>query len=743
MKIMKIGFKTTCFFLLLIFIRLLTGCQNPEKNVYENYSWINEIRDDHPRLFFNKESFKQIRDRALMDEHELFMEMKHRVDLMSGQKIEFTDPLAPDGSQNADHMYGTRAAEAAFMYLVLGDEKYLDLSKEILVNLVDYYTLRNENNLNIQWYAFSRINALAAYDWIYNDLSEKKKRDIGKPLLHAVNDMQSADKGPVFRKNYGDIKTGFYGPPCLPWYAGIVFYKTGIDDSLSIRLIQKGYDDHTALLKYRSDVSGDDGGAASAVLGYCMGAYPWAEYNFFHTFNSATGLDLTQEWPYVPTFINYIFWNWLPGDKQFGYGDANHRDNDLPLRYLHIHLSQMIHFYGKTQPDLISLAKWMQTKVQRQEQDVFPFTRFLLTNTCDEIKPEGPSENLPRARHFENMGQLFMTSSSGPDDTYALFTAGGILTQHRHYDNNNFVIFKKGFLTLDTGTRPQPGLHLSHYYARTVAHNCITIKMPGEILPDYWDSGPALSEKEVPVFPNDGGQNNMTGSEVIAFDEKEEYVYIASDATASYHQDKAKLVLRQFVFLPPDHFVIFDRVRSTKPAYKKRWLLHTAAEPAVNSSEICTDHWGGRLFCKTIFPENAELKKIGGPGKQFWSDGRNWALPELKPEDWNYNNMRWLDNNHDLFGQWRIEVTPGKSSMDDIFLHLLQVGDTSLQSMANSIPLKTDDMVGVRFVHEKKKYEVMFFITDQAGGKISIDQNGQPTLEEIFSEKVKPQKGLY
>ena len=743
MKITKTGLSPIHFFLFLSLIGLLTGCKNPNKNVYENYSWISEIRNDHPRLFFHEKSFKQVKDRALNVEKELFLEMKSRIDLIVGQKIEFADPLTPDGSQNRDHMYGTRAAESAFLYLVLEDEKYLDLCKDILVSLVDYYTLRNEHNLNIQWYAFSRINALAAFDWIYNDLTDKERMEIGKPLLHAIDYMPSPGRGTVFRRNTGGIKTGFYGPPCLPWYAGLVFYKTGIDDSLSMALLQKGYDDHTALLKYRSEISGDDGGAASAVLGYCMGAYPWAEYNFFHSFNSATGLDIAQEWKYVPNFINYIFWNWLPGDRQFGYGDANHRENDLPSRYLHLHLSQMIHFYGKSQPELIALAKWMQTQVQRGQQGIFPYARFLLTHNYDEIKPKGPSGQLPRARYFENMGQLFMRSGSGPDDTYALFTAGGSLTQHRHFDNNNFVIFKNGFLTLDTGTRPQPGLHLSHYYARTIAHNCITIRMPGEIMPPYWDSGPALSEKEVPVFPNDGGQNDMMGSEIIAFDEKEHYVYIASDATASYHPDKAELVHRQFLFLPPDHFVIFDRVFSTKPEYKKRWLLHTAAEPTVMSDEFYTDHWGGRLFCKTLYPENAELNKIGGPGKQFWSDGRNWALPELTPDDWNYKNMGWLDNNHDLFGQWRIEVSPGKPDTDDIFLHLIQVGDSSLQSMAGSTPLQIDDMVGVRFTHENKECEVMFFITDKTGGKIMISKNGQKILEEELSDKVKPQEGLY
>jgi hypothetical protein len=105
--------------------------------------------------------------------------------------------------------------------------------------------------------------------------------------------------------------------------------------------------------------------------------------------------------------------------------------------------------------------------------------------------------------------------------------------------------------------------------------------------------------------------------------------------------------------------------------------------------------------------------------------------------------MNWLDNNNELFGQWRIEVTPGKSDTDDIFLHLLQVGDSSLQSMANSTPLKTEDMVGVRFVHENKEFEVIFSITDNTGGKIMVSKNGQKILEEELSDKVKPQEGLY
>ena len=708
---------------------------------FEGDSWTNAIRDEHPRLFFSKESFKAIKERALNEESELFGEMKDRVDALIEREIEFKDPLVRDGSQNSDHEYGTRAAEAAFVYLVTEDKKYLELSKNILIKLVDYYTLRNEHGLNIQWYAFSRINALAAYDWIYNDLTDRERKEIGVPFIKAVYYMlPSSNRKPFFRENTGDIKTGFYGPPSLAWYAGLVFYNEGIDDSMANAMLLKGYNDYTDLLKYRSNCAGDDGGAPSAVLGYCMGAYPWAEFSFFHTMNSALGIYISKEWSYVPNFINYVFWNWLPGNREFGYGDANHYTNDIPLGSMDIHLSQMIHFYGKSHPDLMSIAKWMQTKTERQKQDVFPFIRFLLTNTFDEIKPAVPSDKLPKARHFENMGQIFMRSGSGDDDTYALFTAGGILKQHRHYDNNNFVIFKKGFLTLDTGTRPQPGLHLPNYYCRTIAHNCILIRMPGEKMPNYW-GGPAVSEENLPV-PNDGGQNNLLGSEVTAFDENEEYVYIASDATKSYHEDKADLVVRQFVFLPPDCFVVFDRVKSDRAEYPKTWLLHTAKEPVVLGNEFYADQAEGRLFCRTVFPENAKRIKIGGSGKQFWSDGRNWPMPVLTPDDWNYGRMRLIPDTHELLGQWRMEISPATPAKDDYFLHLLQAGDLSLKYMVESTTLEKDGIAGVKFTYGNKEYEILFNTKDDIGGKISISRDRQKILAEDFTKSVKFQSGL-
>ena len=731
------------FWLSMMILPLIISCTNQKTNIYNDYSWTSRIREDHPRLFFNSLSFKQIKGRASKEEKELFDVIKKRIDDLVGQPVEFKEPYVNDGTQNSDHEYGFRAAESAFLYRVLKEEKYLYLTKNLLKALGDYYTLRNEAQLNIQWYAFSRIGTLCAFDWIYNFLSDKERMEIGAPLLTSISDMMHDGKRKnFFRENTGNYKTGFYGPPCLAWYAGLVFYNAGINDELAEQLLKKGYDDHTSLLEYRSQMAGDDGGAATAVLGYCMGAYPWAEFNFFHTFQSATGLNISKEWSYVPDFLYYIYWNWLPGDKQFGYGDASHFDNNLPLGSMHIHLSQMIHFFGDTRPEMVSLAKWMQTRVKRQAVDAIPFTRFLLLNSYDHISDIEPQLEMPSGMHFENMGQVFTRTGSGPDDTYALFTAGGLISQHRHYDNNNFVIYRNGFRALDTGTRPEPGQHLTHYYCRTVAHNCILIHMPGEIMPRYW-GGPALSEEVLPV-PNDGGQSVQLGSEIVAYDENEDYVYIASDATKSYHKDKSELVLRQFLFLLPDHFVVFDRVISSRPEYKKTWLLHTAAEPIITGKEFVEESGGGKLLCRTLLPENAGLTKIGGPGKQFWSGGRNWPLPVLTPDDWNYRRSAKVPmDTVALLGQWRVEVTPSQPASEDIFLHLIQVGDHTLNTMVNTELLQIGEMTGVRFEYNSKKYEVMFATNGSPAGKITITEIGRTIRDEVLTNKVKAQIGKF
>lgn len=714
---------------------------NEGENHHNSIEWKDKIRPDHPRLFFDEPSLPIIKKRAFNDERETLEKIKHRIDSLIQEKIEFNNVSAPDGGATSNHMWGFRASEAAMLYHLYEDKRYLHYTKNILIELTNYYHLRNNSKLNIHWYAYSQISALCAFDWIYSSLSREEQLSIGSSLLTAINGMiYDGKREKFFRENTSGYKTGFYGPTVLPWYAGLVFYKTGIDDVLAEKLLLKGYDDHMDLLKYRESICGTVGGAATACMEYAFRFYPWAEFNFFHTFNSATGLDITQSWDYPMGYLNYMDWNWLPKNREFGYGDVRHFSNKLPTEDINMHLSQLMHFYGENRPAFTSLAKRLQARTRRRDIETFPFIRFFISEPREEAGNHITANREQSALFFENMGQIFMRSGSGDNDTYALFTSGGILSEHKHFDNNNFVIYKQGYRTLDSGTRPQPGLHLSHYYCRTVAHNCITIKMPGEEMPEYWhgDVLPALSEKIEPI-PNDGGQCRVLGSKVLSFLQNQDYVYIASDATASYHEDKTSFVLRQFVYLLPDVFIVFDKVIATNPEYKKRWLLHTVAEPQMRgTNEFLEESEEGRLICRTLFPEQALVTKIGGPGKQFWSGGKNWALPVLTPDDWNYNIRHWTpEDTHPLVGQWRIEVSPSTEKKKDCFLHVMQVGDLSLQSLPNTEIINKKNEIGVSFDYNSKKYTIVFNTESaKSGGKISIKEDGKVIRNDHFNEGV-------
>jgi heparin/heparan-sulfate lyase len=681
--------------------------------------WQSAIRSDHPRLFFNQDTWAAVKARAIGEESTTFEEMKARVNELAVSVIEVKD-------------YGVQAAESAFVFLVTGEEKYLRLTRQLLSSSISFYHQCYSEKRSVSWYSFSRINAWAAFDWVFDHLPEKERRELGVAFLKATQQVQPTRSRESFsRENWSGPISGFYSTPGILWYAGLAAYGEGIDDELSERFLTDGHDLYHQLLTHRSNAASDDGGSASGALNYALAAYPWAEFNFFHTYKSATGIDIAARWPYVAYLPSYIFWNWLPEGREFGYGDAYHTTNRIRVRDLNLHLSQIVQFYAASMPECGEFAKWLLEQTPREERSAFPFARFLLTDMPDVKAAVQPADRMPSARHFEKMGQTFMRSGSGSEDTYALFTAGGVLEMHKHYDHNNFVIYKNGFLAVDTGTRPEPGQHLTHYYSRTIAHNCVLIRMPGETMPRYWGS-PAPGEEVLPV-PNDGGQREVIGSEVVAFETHPEFSYVAGDATSTYHSGKCQLALRQLIFFPPDHFVVFDRVISKVAEYPKTWLLHTVQEPTVQDGGFSCEHEQGRLLCRTLLPENARLEKTGGSGKQFWSDGRNWPLPA---------GYRTPDETP-LLGQWRVEVRPVEQREQDLFLHLIEVGKRGSSDPLVSELIKEGSRVGLEFSSGSQRWRVLFGTEGSASVRVTQWSRGGEVFSRELTGEVMPQAGLY
>jgi len=689
--------------------------------------WANKIRSDHPRLFFNSDTWPAVRQRALGPERPWYERIKGQVDRLATEMGDEAEPRE----------LGPEAAWAAFVFRMTQDAKYLELARKCIETSLSFYEACFEQKKTVNWYSTSRVHTTLAWDWLYNDLTETERRTYMSRLVRVIENVLKA-KPSVYRENISGYTTGFYGVKNCLWFIGCTAFGTGIEPELVNEWLIWGHDENRKLLEYRMKARGDDGGGASPTLGYVFGAYPWAEQNFFYTWLSSTDENIAPDWPGGAMLANYITWNWIAADPapvEFGYGDTPHTSNTLRTEQLYTHMANIRHLYSKAAPDAAALARHVQRILPQQSYSrswfIYP---FLLTEMDNSPEPFAP-ENLPHARHFENMGQIFMRSGAGKSDTYCLFSCGGTLTQHRHYDALNFVIYHRGFLALDSGTRYREfenGQHLANYFAQTVAHNCIVIHQPGEPPAPYWGGE---------VLGNHGGQHKQLGSVVKAFETNDDFVYVAGDATNCYLHgtvkgrpdlpEKCKMVTRQLVFLIPNHFVIFDRVETTDASYRKDWLIHTANEPKILNNTIRADHNEGRLFARTLLPTDAVFNTVGGPGKEFLAAGQNWSIVSegLKPR------------NLAMMGQWRVEVTPGSPRNRDSFLHVIQVGDRELKTMDQTELLEEDGTRGVSLAAGGCTWEVTFNTTGPLGGYIKRSGGGR-NIHTTLAATVQRQIGI-
>lgn len=654
--------------------------------------WLDKIRPGHPRLFINEEILPLIKTNATGPIASHYADVKATASrVLDHPDIQF-------------HVYECTLPGLMICYYVDGEQKYKDKALWILKKGSKHLGEMFKKKKAVSWFSFARISLMIGYDWLYHDLSPKERKEIAADIIENVRVINDKKHPKISGENYyGFPGGGFYGVRNLKWYAGLTFHGEGVDDELCVQWMKDGLADFEKVRAFRSQSGGDDGGMSAVVLGYVFGAYPRCEWNLIHTWRSAIGDNIADRYSYLANITNWIAWRTINGtDKQgnpqlygYGTGDTHHGSNTTG--YSNNHLAQIQYFYGASMPEQSQLAAYIRSLNKSQKLGGYHFEElyaFLLDwskMSGSDVQPYQPDEHWAHARHFEFLGQFFMRSGFGPDDTYCLFNAGHKGAGHGHFDEGNFIIYKKGFLALDTGTRDQTGgrkreadstKHNTEYYNRTIAHNCLLIKMPGEKMPHHWGNVPRH---------NDGGQNKAKGSKIRAFSTNEHYTYVNADLTPVYSDKKVSLVNRQFIYIHPNHFVIVDRVKSTKAEYPKTFLLHSQNEPTVTDKTLRAEHRGGVMFCKTLYPLDAQQELIGGPGKTAWVDGKNFPVTQKYIDSARKKFKGKAEGFELLTGNWRLEVTPGSARTDDIFVHVIEVGDKGALTAMHDATLKETD----------------------------------------------------
>lgn len=746
--------------------RFISKTDPAQKYLPEVYK---SIPQSHPRLFYSKALFEEFRRKAESPELKPRLEFLQQRTLRSYKElISYTkenDGLQeklPPGTSSWHPIgnFGIIAGRAAFFYHLTGEKKWALLSIDLMKRYSGYYRKRIAKGRAVNWYGWGRVMHIMAWDYLYDVMSKEDRDSIAKEILaHAkwLSHRKNVSKLLNAGEGVNSSGSGFYSAHCMvPWYAGVVFHKAGYDDAFAEQCLAKGLSGHLAMLKFRNSMAGDDGGSANSVPAYCYGTYNHVEFWFFFSYRTLTGRNIARDFPQMglfPFWLTYTIFTGIDGKPyEFGTGSGWHIDNHfLPQSPYH---ALFRNFYDGKTCDLSdrlhamipwNKGSWTPLHYLSYTSGAFhPFYMFFdKSNLENKTLPSAFFRQLPKGYYFERLGQLYMHSSWDKEATRALFTCGGKSASHKEADENNFIIYKGGFLALDSGTRSldntPEGLkrylaHDNNYRAQSIAHNVILIHMEGEKFPTW-----RFDPKKV---LNHGGMNRTLGGVMRAFETNEHFTYAAGDATKCYHKDKAERVVRQFLMIYPDLFVIYDRVRSVKAHQQKTFLLHTSEEPLVKGNTFEAVQKEGRLICRTLLPEKAVLRKVGGPGKEFTVNGINFS-PSMRGLDSMVKQARKAGRDAPMWGGYRMEITDPVPKKDQTFLHVIQVGlKKDLKKMIPLQLLRQGKYEGVSFTYNNTAYTLLFDPEKVPSGHIKAIRKNRVLYDRPFTEGVQPQKAV-
>jgi hypothetical protein len=274
-------------------------------------------------------------------------------------------------------------------------------------------------------------------------------------------------------------------------------------------------------------------------------------------------------------------------------------------------------------------------------------------------------------------GYVHARSSWAEDATYFFFKCGDRFTAHQHLDNGHFLIYRHEELAGDGGHYDDFGSpHDVNYHLRSLAHSTVLVFDPEET----W---PAMRAGE--VTGNDGGQAHLWPhhngavadvaewerqkprcdiTDLLAFEDRGNYLYVAGDLTRAYSPRKLAGFTRQIVYVRPNTFLVFDRVTATKPDFRKTWLLQAMREPSRAGPHLVVSNGRGRLFIQTLLPEEPVVRLASG-AELYRYDGKHYPpRRDTGPAP-----------------ECRLEVSPKQTSQTDLFLHVLTAADAETSTV--------------------------------------------------------------
>ena len=644
------------------------------------------VRPTHPRLFLTSDRLPTLRQRCVTTHVAIFAPLRALAD----QRMQ-------EGRKDARYL-----TIFAFTWLMTQNTSYRDYAISAAIECAN-----TGAEVVGEGSALGRVSSLAlAYDWLYNDMTPAQRATIANALVPGVR-----NEKPVYGQRYAWLPVDDY------YHYALAIYGDGYADADAAA----GFDISYRGFTERFEPSLDEVGTYGSVDGYggVRTAFMFAAAEIYKS-------ALNEDWTTRSSFLQNSgqFWmSRLRGDLRYtrNPGKWNMSDTSRPIFFS---------YFASTyrNPYWQALANLFVARGDTWDAlDSWPLILY--------YDPTLPANSTPDtlSYHCTGSGMTYMRNNwdftPASTTVHAGFYNGPDLVQS--YTQNHFVIARGGDnLLIDSGAyHSDLDDHYYPYYTRAIAHNVVLIDDPNESLgnytnyrdltrtmPDEGDQVRSDMDEGRRRWPLSAGCYGFRG-EITDFRDSGDYVYVRGDATSAY-RTKASSVVREFVYVRPDIFVVRDLVTRNQASFRTKAVFHMIDRPEASGpfTVVRGDLATGGIFessdtreamvrrglsqCELVFVEPAagtgKFRIVGGgnasgqPWKQnwdsgepltystsssyeFWVDDRNWAPCGQYCGQANIDGRN-LDEPSNEAGDWRVEIEAPATGTQVTFLTVMRVG---------------------------------------------------------------------
>lgn len=570
-----------------------------------------ELEGVHPRVYLTQSDIEDLKAKT-KTQPELWQTALNKVRAL---QVEPAPP--PAETRRAQNEVGLGISEAALVYKITGDKKYLEAAKKYMDAAVSYPIWGySYNKPDVDLAAGHLLYGMGwGYDLLYNDLTPAERQKYKAKLVRQAKLMYNYFK-PKSGKTYAYSQNHTFIPItglAITAYALMDEVPEAKEWAAATRAI---YD--RVLATYTED------GYFYESMEYWIFSTPWlVHYADAHL--KSTGEDLYKTTPGFNLAYKYVSHITLPSAEfAFDFGDiyagnvtrARKGDDyereriDGKFRTNYNILYNLAARYNNSEAQ--GVADWLKSKGQKNAEELWTFVWY-----NPSIKSV-PITQQPRWHYFKDHDVFIWRSSWNDDATAFAFKCGPpeghsatekvkafpdwrLSSGHAHPDAGSFIIWSNGkYLTGDSG---YAGVPLTEH------HNTLLFDGRGQ--------NKEGKGHDVFVDVSYDRLNQIRIQSVKADDKK---VSIVADVAPAYEQEiGVKKFIRTFEFSAPGKFTVSDDVETDKPqTITSLWHADNSIQMNPNSKYIF-EPGGTNLLVEILKPKDmpAKVEKniLTAPGK--------------------------------------------------------------------------------------------------------------------------------